>query len=61
MNLYVLTNGANWLLETGETGRAFEGSAPMYFNHMDEAGKELVKRPILVFMDYRPVLITVTP
>lgn len=59
MKLYVLTNGVDWLLETGDTGSIHE-AAPMYFNHKDEAGGELVKRPILVFMDYKPILITVT-
>jgi len=60
MKLYVLTNGVDFLLETGETGRVAE-AALMYFETMTEAGGELVRRPILAFMDYRPTIIEVTP
>lgn len=60
MKLYALTNGVNWLLETGKTGR-FTEAAPMYFRTMTEAGAEIVKHPILAFTDYQPTLIEIKP
>lgn len=60
MKLYVLTNRVDFLLETGATGRVTEAS-PMYFETMNDAGAELVRRPILAFMDYHPTLIEVIP
>ena len=58
MKTYVLTNGVDWLLFNGVAGRLHEGQ-PMYFNTMTDAGAEIVRRPILAFMDYRPTLIEI--
>lgn len=60
MKLYVLTNGVDFLLETGDTG-PLTIAAPMYFQTMTEAGAEIVKRPILAFMDYKPQLFELNP
>lgn len=67
MKKYVLTNGVDFLLDNGNTGKLWE-SSPMYFDTMTQAGKEIVNHPILAFTDYKPELIeidlqeaTVTP
>lgn len=60
MKAYVLTNGVDFLLDSGDVGRIHEGS-PKWFEHMDEAGREMVRRPIFAFTGFHPELLEMNP